>query len=286
MTRTTTKTAKSRSTNPKPGQIMELIPSNLENKQIAAPTPNPAQLLEMAVQQNFDIDKLEKLMELQERWEAKEAKKQYLEAFTRFQQIVPVISKNKTATIDSQTGRSYSYKYADLAHIGETIQSALKDTGLSYRFKFAQKEDGKSVVTCLVSHVGGHTEETVMESEKDTSGSKNKIQQSGSTNTFLQRYALIGALGLTTAEEDVDGITGKGGKKKTAPPKSSEGIDDEDFLDQWKQAINNVSTKIELNKLYAQNQSAVNADDRIKKMFKEKEETFKTQSSNPTTNMR
>ena len=38
----------------------------------------------------------------------------------------------------------------------------------------------------------------------DTSGKKNEIQSRGSTITYLQRYTLIGALGLTTADEDID----------------------------------------------------------------------------------
>lgn len=244
----------------------------------------PGELLQLAVQQNLDTEKLEKLMELQERWEATQAKKQYMEAFTRFQQIVPVIPKNRTARIEKQGGGSYSYSYADLAQIGKIIQPALKDTGLSYRFKFAQKDDGKSIVSCLISHIGGHTEVTEMESEKDTSGAKSKIQQSGSTNTFLQRYALIGALGLTTADEDIDGAVIKAKQK---PPKNTDGMDDDGFVDQWKQVIDQVKTKIELNKLYTQNQAAVDANPKVQEMMKAKQETFKAGSNgSPVNNMR
>jgi uncharacterized protein YktA (UPF0223 family) len=34
-------------------------------------------------------------MDMQERWEAREARKAYLDAFARFQSIVPTITKNK-----------------------------------------------------------------------------------------------------------------------------------------------------------------------------------------------
>lgn len=251
-----------------PPAVVEQLPALTQ----APKSVTPGELLQLAVQQNLDIEKLEKLMELQERWEATQAKKQYMEAFTRFQQIVPVIPKNRTAKIDKQGGGSYSYSYADLAQIGKVIQPALKDTGLSYRFKFAQLPDGKTLVSCLISHIGGHTEVTDMESEKDTSGAKSKIQQSGSTNTFLQRYSLIGALGLTTAEEDIDGAKIPG---KVKPPKGPEGMEDEDFVDQWKQAIDQVKTKLELNKLYTQNQAAVDANPKVQSMMKAKQETFK-----------
>src|SRR5690606_10591416 len=39
----------------------------------------------------------------------------------------------------------------------------------------------------------------------DGSGNKNAIQGIGSTSTYLQRYTLSAAFGLTTADEDDDG---------------------------------------------------------------------------------
>lgn len=43
-----------------------------------------------------------------------------------------------------------------------------------------------------------------MTSYPDNSGSKNLIQQNASATTYLMRYTLIMALGLTTADEDID----------------------------------------------------------------------------------
>lgn len=40
----------------------------------------PLSLLQIAVNQNADVDKLEKLLAMQERWEQKQAKKAFLEA--------------------------------------------------------------------------------------------------------------------------------------------------------------------------------------------------------------
>ena len=47
-----------------------------------------------------------------------------------------------------------------------------------------------------------------MTAPADTSGSKNAIQARGSTVTYLQRYTLLGALGLVTGDEDTDGRNG------------------------------------------------------------------------------
>jgi hypothetical protein len=76
--------------------------------------PDPMQLLQTAVQNNFDIDKLKQLMDLQERWEKKEAKKRFLAALSRFQTIVPNLKKSKVAKVTMKTGGQFQYTYADL----------------------------------------------------------------------------------------------------------------------------------------------------------------------------
>ena len=154
----------------------------------------PSNLLEMAVNKGADIDQLEKLMGLQERYEAKQAKTAYLMSVTQFQSEVPRITKTKTG---------HNFSYAPLADIVEQIKSTLQKCGLSYRFE--QDHQNGIEVTCVLSHVNGHSEQTTMKAEADTSGSKNSVQSVGSTVTYLQRYTLTGALGLTTADEDIDG---------------------------------------------------------------------------------
>lgn len=166
--------------------------TKIENREVAA--PDPMRMVQLAVEQNADVDKLSKLMDLQERWEANEARKAFLDAFARFQSEVPRISKTKAG---------HNYKYAPLSDIAEQIRRTLEDCGLSYRFDI--QDTGEIIsVTCIVSHRLGHQERTTMTGAPDTSGSKNSIQSRGSTVSYLQRYSLIGALGLTTADEDID----------------------------------------------------------------------------------
>lgn len=156
----------------------------------------PATLLQMAVEQNADIDKLEKLMNLQDRWMASQNRQEFFEAFTKFQSRVPALTKSK---------QGHNYKYAPLSDIAEQIKSTMFECGLSYRFEQKQYENGSIEITCIVSHVSGHCERNTMVSVADTSGSKNGIQAIGSAVSYLQRYTLIGALGIATADEDMDG---------------------------------------------------------------------------------
>jgi hypothetical protein len=84
------------------------------------------------------------------------------------------------------------------------LSKILKENDLSYRWEINDDKDTLKV-TCLVSHIAGHTERTTMTASPDTSGAKNAIQARGSALEYLKRYTLIGALGLSTADSDVDG---------------------------------------------------------------------------------
>jgi hypothetical protein len=239
----------------------------LSKKEINTDSAAPMQLLQMAVQNNFDIDKLKQLMDLQERWEKKEAKKSFLVALSKFQTIVPNLKKSKIAKVSMTSGGQFQYAYADLGSITKQIKQALNECGLSYRWEFAE-EGSKMKVTCIVSHLDGHFEATTMEGGLDNSGAKNVIQQKGSTHTYLQRYTLIGALGLSTLDEDKDANTAR-------PKPSSTGITEEESLEQWRQVLSEVKNKTHLHSLYLQNKSVVDNNANIQALFKEKQAQFK-----------
>lgn len=157
-------------------------------------TVSPMTLIETAVSKGADVTQLEKLMALHERWESSQAKKSFLTALSVFQSRCPEIQKNK---------KGHNSFYAPLSDIVAQTRTILAECGLSYRFE--QEHGDKIKVTCIVSHVDGHSEQTSMESDPDTSGSKNSIQAIGSAVQYLMRYTFISALGITTADSDMDG---------------------------------------------------------------------------------
>lgn len=57
-------------------------------------------------------------------------------------------------------------------------------------------------MTCVVSHSQGHKEETTLQCAPDTSGAKNSVQAIGSATTYLQRYTLKLALGVSASTDD------------------------------------------------------------------------------------
>lgn len=169
--------------------------AKIETKGVSAPV-TPAQMLQIAVEQNADLGKLEKLMELQERWEASQAKKAYHKAMALFREDCPTIEKTRTG---------HNTKYAGLAETLQTIKGAMSDHGISHGWT-TQQADGVISVTCTVTHIDGHSESTSLSAGADSTGSKNSIQAIGSTVSYLQRYTLFALLGLASQEMDTDGV--------------------------------------------------------------------------------
>ena len=162
----------------------------------------PMQLLDMAVKQGADLAKLEKLMELQERWERNEARKAFVAAMNAFKADPPEVLKNAKVAF---SGTKYSHAALDQA--SEKIGEGLSLHGISHRWN-VQQEAGKIKVTCILTHVLGHSESVTMEAAPDTSGSKNAIQAVGSAVSYLQRYTLFTASGIAPKNVDDDGRGG------------------------------------------------------------------------------
>lgn len=166
----------------------------------------PVNLISQAISSGASVDALEKLMQLQERWEAKEASKSFKQAMTDFQAKKPKLVKNDVVDATSKTsGVRINFKYNSLGAIQSAVDPVLSECGLSYRWEQVER-DGRIEITCIVSHILGHTERTSLSAPLDKSGSKNEIQSIGSTVSYLKRYTLEGALGLAS-DKDRDGVT-------------------------------------------------------------------------------
>lgn len=181
--------------------------NNEQTKEITTTQMNPGQLLELAINKDVDVEKLGKLMELQKQWQADQARKAFFAAFTEFQSKCPDIRKTKTVQFESKNNGAVSYSFAPLADIARQIAKPMKDHDLSFRWEI-QDDQTNLKVTCIISHIDGHSEQTTMSSTADTSGAKNPIQARGSAIEYLKRYTLTGALGITTADSDIDGRMG------------------------------------------------------------------------------
>lgn len=151
------------------------------------------QLISKAMESG-DIGILERMLTMQTQIADRNAKADFIGSMARFQNNCPAIVSLK---------QGHNYKYAPLEDIIAQVKSTMTDCGLSYRFE--QSQDEKNItVTCVVTHLSGHSERTTVTATADTSGSKNSVQAIGSTITYLRRYSFTGAFGIVTADQDSD----------------------------------------------------------------------------------
>ena len=68
-----------------------------KNEQAGIVQLNPNQLVQVALEQGADLDKLEKLMDLQQRWNKEQALKSFNVAMSMFKKDVPEITRNAIA---------------------------------------------------------------------------------------------------------------------------------------------------------------------------------------------
>lgn len=161
-------------------------------------------LLQIAVRQGADLEKLKKLMDLKERNDQYEAKKLYVTAISEFKKKPLEILKDKKVSFKTSKGKT-EYDHATLANVVNVISSELGKQGLSAAWKTNQ-EGSEIKVTCILTHCGGHSEEVTLIAPPDDSGNKPPIQALASTVSYLERYTLLAITGLATKDMDTDGI--------------------------------------------------------------------------------
>lgn len=157
-------------------------------------------ILMRAIELNVDLDAFEKLVNLVEKVQIDKAKREFYEAFAKFQSQVPPILK--TSEVNMGAGRPH-YNYASLYDIISKIQKPLGDNHLSYRWD-VKNDDVMIEVTCILSHSGGYELQTSIQAGKDATPGKSNVQAIASTITYLKRYTLVSLLGIGTADPDDD----------------------------------------------------------------------------------
>jgi hypothetical protein len=157
-------------------------------------------MLSDAIQKGMSIDVIREIKAMAKEFEADDQRRQFDAAFASAKaEIEPIVR-----TRDGHNG-----KYADFAAVADAVDPILSKYGLSYRHRSVVAE-GRITVICKLAHKGGYFEETELPAPPDKTGNKNEIQAIGSTLTYLQRYTLLLALGLSTAHDDNGRAAGGG----------------------------------------------------------------------------
>lgn len=189
---------------------IEMSGTALERRtESAAVAHDPASLLAMALQNPAlaaNVEVVERLVALQERAQERNARAAFFEAMTAFRAECPPIPRTRENTQFQVTrsGARVNARYAALEDIDRIARPVAARHGLSWTWNTTVEGDAMRV-TCRVAHVDGHAEETSVTMPTESKAGSSPQQKYGSAQTYGMRYSLVAALGLTTADEDVDG---------------------------------------------------------------------------------
>lgn len=182
----------------------------------------PMEMVGRALEMGVSADILKQMMDLRDREEARNAKLSFTRAVASAKAELRPIMKTREVKYKPDGKPLVNYRHEDLAGIEEQVTPILTKHGLSYRFDSDNGVDRPITVTCILEHVDGHSTRTALSGPADTGAGKNSLQAIASTTTYLQRYTLKLALGLSVSHDD-DGA--KAGETTENGPVSKEQTD-------------------------------------------------------------
>ncbi len=175
----------------------------------------------LAARPDFDVAKLEKLIDMQERVLKHQAEAAFNVAFTRMSPEIPTIIER--ARTDKTT-------YAPLEDIIEVIRPIYSRHGFSLGFRTEWPSEKTVKVIGVLTHTDGHARHSEFVSLADQTGSKNAIQALASTVSYGKRYVTKDLFCIVTRHEDDDGEDTTAATRPTPPDKYDEWIVDMDAL--------------------------------------------------------
>lgn len=175
---------------------------------------------------SVDIERMEALLNMHERVKGNNAKAAFVQAFANMQPELPEIDEN--GGIKDRSGNVQS-TYALWEDINDAIKPVLKEFGFALSFRVKHTNSVVSV-TGVLSHSGGHTEETTLDLPTDTSGSKNAVQAIASSISYGKRYSAIMLLNITTRNDPSDDDGSKANNNVSSAKAKEQGL--------WEKVIN------------------------------------------------
>lgn len=185
--------------------VQEALPVNGTKEVGLAPTGDPALAMieRFAADKDFDVAKLQALMDMRERELKRIAEQEFNAAFAKMQPRIP--------TIDEK-GKTDKGTYAPREDIVEAIRPVLAEFGFSLSFRTEWPAKDQICIVGILTHEGGHSRESRFLTAADQSGSKNAVQALGSAVEYGRRYTTTDLLNIATRKADDDG------KKAAASP--------------------------------------------------------------------
>lgn len=118
-------------------------------------------------------------------------------ALSAAQAEFPAIERSRTVKVTTKTGGQYSFNYAPLDAILNTIRPVLEKHGLAVSQPLTE-HDGRPALETILLHRSGES----LRGTFPLTSVPASPQELGSLLTYLRRYALVAILGIATEEDD------------------------------------------------------------------------------------
>lgn len=234
---------------------------------------NALTLIDKAIEKDIDVDKFAKLVDIVKMLENEKAKRDFYEAFSKFQSSIPTIFKNSEVNMGYGKPR---YNYATLSDIITAIQKPLGESNLSFRWEISNNNDIIEV-TCILSHSGGYELQTSIQAGKDATPGKSNVQAIASTITYLKRYTLVSLLGIGTADPDDDA------QSTINIDKKQDIVDKDKIISQLKSELKSCKDEESVKKIWSKYQK-YSSDKEILQVFTDWRKTQTNEKINKTNN--
>lgn len=179
---------------------LEIIPTENNDQTTVTEYHGADSLIELAIRQDVDIEKLEKLIQLKNAEEERQCKKEFEAHFNEMQKEFIPVARDRAA-VDVVEAKTL-YKYCPLESILKVYAPIIAKHGFSYRWEEGLLESGDKRVCCIVSGYGyekrGNVDIPLLAATKFT----NAIQQRGTATSYGKRYSFINSFGVIIEDED------------------------------------------------------------------------------------
>ena len=158
----------------------------------------------VALNPDVDVETLERMLAMQEKVLNRQAEQGGLFGKEEIDSIIPAIKKDRE---NKQTNSTY----ANLDSLNKVIKPLYTKEGFSLSFGTDGEVLPNTVrITCIVSHIGGHSRNYTYDAPIDDKGIKGSVNKTptharGSAVTYGQRYLTKMIFNLTLTDEDDDG---------------------------------------------------------------------------------
>lgn len=175
---------------------------------------NMNQILVAAINKNYPVEFIEKMMDLEERHQKEIARRAYFDALANFKAEAPPVKKDKY-------NKFFDSWYTSLGLLLETYNPVLGKHGISISFPPKEQTDKTMTVACRLTHRMGHYEELPLTAPIDQAAigkqsgqrSRNPIQDIKSTFTYLRSATCEAILGVSGTDGTTDDDGNSAGNK-------------------------------------------------------------------------